>query len=71
MHRLSAESLSHAEGLKIVARTRSRLNTRLRRNGRLGSCHNAHLEVEAGETDRVILFLFAFSLLRRQQSKKI
>lgn len=65
------DSLSHAEGLKLVARTCSRLNTSLPRKRQLGSCHKAHLEVEAGETDCVILLLFAFSLLKRQQSKKI
>lgn len=34
------------------------------------SRHHAHLEVEAGEADCVILLLFAFSLLKGEQSKK-
>lgn len=68
---LCKDSLSHAEGLKFAARTRSRLKAGLGRSCRLGSCHHAHLEVEAGEADCVILLLFAFSLLKGEQSKKM
>ncbi len=37
-------------------------------SGQTGSCHGPHLEVEAGQTDGVIVLLFALSLLQQQKN---
>lgn len=62
------EYLSHAEGLNLLRGHVQGCYTKLASNGRTGSCPGTHLEVEAGQTDSVILLLFALSLLQQQKN---
>lgn len=62
---LCGEDLSHAEGLKSSARIHSQVFARPAVDKR------SHLEVKAGQTDGVIVFLFALSFLQEYSKKTL
>ena len=59
------KDLSHTEGLNLLRGHVQGCYTRLASDGRTGGCPGAHLEVEARQTDGVIVLLFALSLLQQ------